>query len=115
MLAAAECLLQLRLPADLHRHLGRVSAVWCSCKGKQPSTAGCSRLLHVVCMLKLSCVQDWGLLPEQHDGNAVLQRFRNNIEAVGGTDRVSVLRQPSWQALSTLMGSDWEAFDVRHG
>lgn len=58
-------------------------------------------------------MQDWGLTEEQHQGFAVLQRFRNNVAAVHGTERVVVLQQSSWAALSLLMATHLEAFDVR--
>ncbi|KAL3140131.1 hypothetical protein ABBQ38_004408 [Trebouxia sp. C0009 RCD-2024] len=59
-----------------------------------------------------SAAKDWGLSEKQHHGTAVLQRFRDNIEAVQGTDKVTVLQQPSWVALSTMMQNDLETFDV---
>ncbi|KAL3153959.1 hypothetical protein ABBQ32_013519 [Trebouxia sp. C0010 RCD-2024] len=59
-----------------------------------------------------SAAKDWGLSEEQHHATAVLQRFRDNIEAVQGTDKVTVLQQPSWVALSTMMQNDLDTFDV---
>lgn len=59
-----------------------------------------------------AAAQDWGLTEEQHQGFAVLQRFRNNVAAVHGTERVVVLQQSSWAALSLLMATHLEAFDV---
>ena len=41
-----------------------------------------------------------------------LQRFKDNVEAVHGTERVTLMQQSSWAALSTLMQTDLEAFDV---
>ena len=37
---------------------------------------------------------------------------QENVAACHGTDKVSLLQQPSWAALSTLMATNCEAFDV---
>ena len=60
-------------------------------------------------------LQDWGLSQEQHHSCAVLSRFRQNVGAVHGTDKVSILQQTSWAGLAALMTTDMEAFQVSIG
>lgn len=56
--------------------------------------------------------QGWGLSEREHQGSLVFQRFNDNILATGTSEKVVVLRQPSWVALASLFSTHLDTFDV---
>ena len=57
-------------------------------------------------------MQSWGLDKQQHEGEKVYKRFKQNIADVGGCDRVVILKESSWSALARLMCTQGQTFDV---